>query len=227
VTASSTTCSGGSTASGQNNPATGFAIANTKATISLSDVTVTNHTGTTTNSYGTLPTAAALNPGTWGTSGADGGNVTFTTKGVTLVGDVIVDDISTAALVLNKDSSGTASSLTGAINAADTGKKGNLTLDSTSKWVVTGTSYLTSLTDADTTYSNISVYMLEVDEDSRLGREMLAGGARYYAELVPADDGIAQMYTRAIERLALAGLEQYEISKRARPPAARSTTDPR
>jgi oxygen-independent coproporphyrinogen-3 oxidase len=62
-----------------------------------------------------------------------------------------------------------------------------------------------------------SVYMLEVDEDSRLGREMLAGGARYYAELVPADDAIAQMYTRAIERLAQAGLAQYEISNFCRP----------
>jgi oxygen-independent coproporphyrinogen III oxidase len=61
-----------------------------------------------------------------------------------------------------------------------------------------------------------SVYMLEVDEDSRLGREMLAGGARYYAELVPADDAIAQMYTRAIERLGQAGLEQYEISNFSR-----------
>ena len=57
-----------------------------------------------------------------------------------------------------------------------------------------------------------SVYMLEVDEDSRLGREMLSGGVRYYAELVPVDDAIAQMYSRAIERLAHAGLEQYEIS---------------
>src|ERR1700690_1280431 len=46
-----------------------------------------------------------------------------------------------------------------------------------------------------------SVYMLEVDEDSRLGREMLAGGLRYYAEKVPTDDAIAEMYARAIERL--------------------------
>jgi oxygen-independent coproporphyrinogen-3 oxidase len=61
-----------------------------------------------------------------------------------------------------------------------------------------------------------SVYMLEVDEDSRLGREMLAGGARYYAELVPGDDGIAAMYERAIERLGDAGLMQYEISNFAR-----------
>ena len=57
-----------------------------------------------------------------------------------------------------------------------------------------------------------SVYMLEVDEDSRLGREMLAGGLRYYAEKVPADDAIAEMYERAIERLGQAGLAQYEIS---------------
>jgi oxygen-independent coproporphyrinogen-3 oxidase len=67
-----------------------------------------------------------------------------------------------------------------------------------------------------------SVYMLEVDEDSRLGREMLAGGARYYAGLVPTDDAIAQMYTQAIERLGHAdhdrsGLEQYEISNFCRP----------
>ena len=62
-----------------------------------------------------------------------------------------------------------------------------------------------------------SVYMLEVDEDSRLGREVLSGGARYYAELVPSDDTIAQMYTRAIERLGQAGLAQYEISNFCRP----------
>jgi oxygen-independent coproporphyrinogen-3 oxidase len=54
--------------------------------------------------------------------------------------------------------------------------------------------------------------MLEVDEDSRLGREMLAGGARYHAELVPSDDAIARMYETAVERLNAAGLAQYEIS---------------
>jgi oxygen-independent coproporphyrinogen-3 oxidase len=64
----------------------------------------------------------------------------------------------------------------------------------------------------DSGVPHASVYMLEVDDDSRLGREMLSGGARYYAELVPTDDTIAQMYSRAIERLASAGLAQYEIS---------------
>lgn len=62
-----------------------------------------------------------------------------------------------------------------------------------------------------------SVYMLEVDEDSRLGREMLQGGARYRAALVPSDDAIARMYERAVERLETAGLRQYEISNFARP----------
>jgi len=57
-----------------------------------------------------------------------------------------------------------------------------------------------------------SVYMLEVDEDSRLGREILKGGARYRAGLVPNEDVIACMYERAIERLEAAGLRQYEIS---------------
>jgi len=62
-----------------------------------------------------------------------------------------------------------------------------------------------------------SVYMLEVDEDSRLGREMLQGGTRYHAGLVPSDDAIARMYESAIERLADAGIKQYEISNFARP----------
>jgi oxygen-independent coproporphyrinogen-3 oxidase len=61
-----------------------------------------------------------------------------------------------------------------------------------------------------------SIYMLEVDEDSRLGREMLAGGARYHAELVPSDETIARMYSEAIEQLASAGLMQYEISNFSR-----------
>jgi oxygen-independent coproporphyrinogen III oxidase len=62
-----------------------------------------------------------------------------------------------------------------------------------------------------------SVYMLEVDEDSRLGREILAGGKRYGAADVPCEDAVASMYERAVERLRCAGLERYEISNFARP----------
>jgi oxygen-independent coproporphyrinogen-3 oxidase len=68
----------------------------------------------------------------------------------------------------------------------------------------------------DSGVPHASVYMLEVDEDSRLGREMLAGGARYHAGLVPEDDAIAAMYATAIEQLQTAGLHQYEISNFSR-----------
>lgn len=68
----------------------------------------------------------------------------------------------------------------------------------------------------DCAVPHASVYMLEVDEDSRLGREMLQGGTRYHAGLVPSDDAIAKMYETAIERFGRAGIEQYEISNFAR-----------
>jgi oxygen-independent coproporphyrinogen-3 oxidase len=62
-----------------------------------------------------------------------------------------------------------------------------------------------------------SVYMLEVDEDSRLGREILSGGARYGADGTPSSDLTATLYETAVERLAALGLERYEISNFARP----------
>ncbi|MGB7759756.1 MAG: radical SAM family heme chaperone HemW [Bryobacteraceae bacterium] len=64
---------------------------------------------------------------------------------------------------------------------------------------------------------HVSVYMLEVDEDSRLGKEMLAGGARYGAAETPDDDRVAGFYEMAVERLEALGLKRYEISNFARP----------
>jgi oxygen-independent coproporphyrinogen-3 oxidase len=63
---------------------------------------------------------------------------------------------------------------------------------------------------------HVSVYMLEVDEDSRLGRELMAGGTRYHAHFVPDDDAIADFYLAACEQLGAAGIAQYEISNFAR-----------
>jgi oxygen-independent coproporphyrinogen-3 oxidase len=62
-----------------------------------------------------------------------------------------------------------------------------------------------------------SLYMLEVDEDSRLGRELIGGGARYGAGLVATDDTVAAMYEAGCERLERAGLRHYEISNFAWP----------
>jgi oxygen-independent coproporphyrinogen-3 oxidase len=63
---------------------------------------------------------------------------------------------------------------------------------------------------------HVSVYMLEVDEDSRLGSELLAGGSRYHAHFVPDDDLTADLYLAACERLESGGVHQYEISNFAR-----------
>jgi oxygen-independent coproporphyrinogen-3 oxidase len=64
---------------------------------------------------------------------------------------------------------------------------------------------------------HVSVYMLEVDEDSRLGSEVLAFGKRYGAPDIPSDDQIADFYEIAVDRLAHAGIPRYEISNFARP----------
>ena len=66
----------------------------------------------------------------------------------------------------------------------------------------------------DSGVPHASVYMLEVDEDSRLGREMLTGGARYHAELVPTDDAIARMYetgNRAAGRRRAGAVRDFEL----------------
>jgi oxygen-independent coproporphyrinogen-3 oxidase len=64
---------------------------------------------------------------------------------------------------------------------------------------------------------HVSVYMLEIDEDSRLGRELIAGGPRYGAADVPSEDAIASFYEIATERLKRIGIERYEISNFAKP----------
>jgi len=63
---------------------------------------------------------------------------------------------------------------------------------------------------------HVSVYMLEVDQDSRLGEEVLAKGTRYHASAVPSEDESADWYQMACEQFEQAGLRQYEISNFAR-----------
>jgi oxygen-independent coproporphyrinogen-3 oxidase len=65
---------------------------------------------------------------------------------------------------------------------------------------------------------HVSVYMLEVDDESRLGKELIAGGTRYHAHFVPNDDAVAAFYAEACERLESGGLRQYEISNFAAGP---------
>ncbi len=69
---------------------------------------------------------------------------------------------------------------------------------------------------AATGVEHASIYMLEIDDDSRLGRELLAGGSRYHAQAVPSEELTADLYESAIAALEAGGLRQYEISNFAR-----------
>ncbi len=64
---------------------------------------------------------------------------------------------------------------------------------------------------------HVSIYMLEVDEGSRLGKEILSSGSRYSADSVPTPDESCDFYETACARLAAAGYEHYEISNWAKP----------
>lgn len=64
---------------------------------------------------------------------------------------------------------------------------------------------------------HVSIYLLEVDEGSRLGSELIRGGTRYSASAVPSDDAMAESYDLARDVLSAAGYEHYEISNFALP----------
>ena len=64
---------------------------------------------------------------------------------------------------------------------------------------------------------HVSIYLLEVDEGSRLGSELLRGGTKYSASAVPSDDAMAESYDLACTTLAAAGYQHYEISNFAKP----------
>lgn len=64
---------------------------------------------------------------------------------------------------------------------------------------------------------HVSIYMLEIDEGSRLGKEFMSGGKKYGAAEIPPDDSISEFYESACVRLAAEGYEHYEISNWALP----------
>jgi oxygen-independent coproporphyrinogen-3 oxidase len=64
---------------------------------------------------------------------------------------------------------------------------------------------------------HISLYIFEIDEDSRLGNEILLGGQRYGAPRVPGDELTARLYEKASVELRRLGYHHYEISNYATP----------
>jgi oxygen-independent coproporphyrinogen-3 oxidase len=59
---------------------------------------------------------------------------------------------------------------------------------------------------------HVSIYMMEIDEESRLGLEVLQSGERYSAKALPSDDAMANYYEHGSRQLAAAGYKHYEIS---------------
>ena len=116
-------------------------VTNTKAFIELYNNTIINNDGD----------FLRIQAGKWGKSGSNGGIVTLNMENQEVKGNIIVDNISTLTMKLNEESN-----YEGTINAENKAKKIVLNLDESSTITLTGDSYVTSLEDADTTYSNIN-----------------------------------------------------------------------
>ena len=88
----------------------------------------------------------------WGKTGENGGHLTLRTSNQELSGNIMADSISTIALDMTNGSS-----LVGAVNTDNTAKEVTVKLSKDSNWILTGDSYVKSLSNEDTTGSNIQL----------------------------------------------------------------------
>ena len=119
-----------------------FYITNTDAVINLKNTKLVFDSGV-------LLKASGNNTNNWGTPGKNGGNVTLNASAQKLAGDILCDEISSVKINLSSKSE-----FTGSVDTENTGDV-SVTLDKSSVWNVTADSYVTDLTDADTSFSNI------------------------------------------------------------------------
>ncbi len=117
-----------------------FFITNTDAVINLTNTKLVYASGILVSAKGTEE---------WGKSGSNGGNLTLNANSQTLSGNIEADSISTVVLSLSS------SSYEGTINGDNSAGEITLKLDKSSTIKLTGDSYVTSLEDGDSTYSNI------------------------------------------------------------------------
>ena len=119
-----------------------FFVTNTDAVVNLTNTNL---------SFGSNVLISCKGTSEWGQSGSNGGDLTLNATNQTLTGDIEIDNIS--SLTMNLTSS---SSYEGTINADNSAKSISLKLDSSSKITLTGDSYVSSLEDLDSSYSNIN-----------------------------------------------------------------------
>jgi len=147
-----------------------FCVTNTSCDITLSGVTIKNN-----DSAGNFLRAEGQN---WGKSGSNGGNVTFTASSQTFTGNVLVSSDSYLKMTLKNSSR-----FSGAFNPDITDEDENvdleaslaaaggtidLTLEKGSKLSLTGNSYITSLTAADSNDISYGSYSLTVANDGKV-----------------------------------------------------------
>ena len=124
-----------------------FYTTNTESTFLLQNVAITNAD----DSEFFLKCTGNANQRGWGTTGQNGADCSFTARQQEMTGDVIWDSISQLDLYVLDGSTLTGAVLDDESNAGNGGDGyAALYLDSTSKWVVTGNSTVTSLYNAGT-----------------------------------------------------------------------------
>lgn len=124
-----------------------FYTTNTESTFLLQNVAITNAD----DSEFFLKCTGNANQCGWGTTGQNGADCSFTARQQEMTGDVIWDSISQLDLYVLDGSTLTGAVLDDESNAGNGGDGyAALYLDSTSKWVVTGDSTVTSLYNAGT-----------------------------------------------------------------------------
>lgn len=119
-----------------------FYVTNTDATINLRNNTIINNDNT-----GNFLRAQK---DSWGNTGSNGGNVTVLMDNQKVIGNIVIDSISTLDMDMESGSY-----YEGTINGDNQAKSITLKLDDLSKIKLTGDSYITTLEDSDSSYSNI------------------------------------------------------------------------
>ena len=132
-----------------------FYVTNTKATINLENNKIINND--------TSGNFLRIQKDSWGNSGSNGGTVTLNLTNQKIEGNIVVDSIS--KLIINMTDGST---FTGAINTSNEGEV-SLVLDKNSKITLTGDTYLESLTNEDSSNSNINLN----------GYKLYVGGKEY------------------------------------------------
>ena len=128
-----------------------FYVTNTNATINLENNTIISN-----DSTGNF---LRIQKDSWGNSGSNGGSVTLNLTNQDVNGNIVVDSISKLTMNLTNNSS-----FEGSINNSNEGEV-SIKLDKSSSITLTGNTYVKSLTNEDSSNSNINLngYKLYVD----------------------------------------------------------------